>query len=72
MPNRSRISEVGVLVSAYRRPISRASSLLTLRRRRPSGLDVLAITSLTPTTETASAGSAILNWFFLSSDVNVR
>jgi hypothetical protein len=73
IPNRSRISEVGVLVPPYRRAISSASSLLSRRRRRlSSDREKLRGPPWTPSTETACAGSTILNGFSFSSDNTVR
>jgi hypothetical protein len=42
IPKRSRIADVGVLVSAYSRAMSRSSSGLNLRRREPAGRVALA------------------------------
>src|SRR5258708_21981075 len=62
IPNRWRISDVGVLVAPYRRPISSASSLLSLRRRRASSdREVIVCPPWTPSSETVAAGSTILN-----------
>ena len=46
IPKRSRISDVGVLVSAYSRAMSRSSSGLNLRRREPAGRVALASASV--------------------------
>ena len=46
IPKRSRMSDVGMLVSAYSRAMSRFSSGLNLRRREPTGCAPLACVSV--------------------------
>ncbi len=70
MPNRSRISDVGMLASAYSRATSRCCSGLSLRRRDRSELALPACAPSVLSMEgssTSSTGSTMLNCTVLSS-----